>query len=151
MQKTLYTIGYEGITVQAFIRALKDAGVKTLIDVRAVPMSRKPGFSKNKLAGFLADAGIGYLGLRGLGTPAAGRDAARKGRVKEMHKIFRAHMKTKEAKEDLAAAIDTAQKTKSCLLCFEHDARTCHRLLIADDIAASTGMKVRHLDPQLPL
>lgn len=151
MQKTLYTIGYEGITVQAFIRALTEAGVKTLIDVRAVPMSRKPGFSKNKLAGFLAEAGIGYLGLHGLGTPAAGRDAARKGRVKEMQKIFRAHMKSKEAKDDLAAAVDTAQKTRSCLLCFEHDAQSCHRLLIADDIAAATGMNIRHLDPQLPL
>ena len=66
------TIGYEGGTVAAFIRALKDAGVELVLDIRAAPVSRKKGFSKNQLAAHLTEAGIGYRHLRGLGTPKPG-------------------------------------------------------------------------------
>ena len=62
------------------IAALQAAGVEQVIDVRAVPLSRKPGFSKNVLAAGLKEAGIDYVHLKALGTPPAGREAARKGR-----------------------------------------------------------------------
>jgi uncharacterized protein (DUF488 family) len=149
MKKSLRTIGYEGVTIEALLRALKDAGVKTVIDVRAVPLSRKPGFSKNKLAGHLAAEGIAYLGLRGLGTPAEGRVAARKGRTAEMHRIFRAHLKTEKARIDLEEAIRTAKASRACLLCYENDVAVCHRLLIAGKIAKAAGMAVEHLNPVL--
>jgi uncharacterized protein (DUF488 family) len=66
------TIGYEGGTVDAFLRTLREAGVELVLDIRAAPVSRKKGFSKNQLAAHLAHAGIGYRHLRGLGTPSAG-------------------------------------------------------------------------------
>ena len=75
--KAICTIGYEGGTVAGFIRALKDADVELVLDIRAAPVSRKKGFSKNQLAAHLADAGIGYRHLRGLGTLKRGREAAR--------------------------------------------------------------------------
>jgi uncharacterized protein (DUF488 family) len=86
------TIGYEGGTVAAFIRALKDAGVELVLDIRAAPVSRKKGFSKNQLAAHLSEAGIGYRHLRGLGTPKRGRDAARGGDLESFECIFLAHM-----------------------------------------------------------
>ena len=58
---TIFTIGYEGTTMDAFLAALKGAGVEQVIDVRALPLSRRPGFSKNSLAATLKDAGIGYV------------------------------------------------------------------------------------------
>jgi uncharacterized protein (DUF488 family) len=70
--KAICTIGYEGGTVDAFIRVLKDAGVELVLDIRAAPVSRKKGFSKNQLAAHLTEAGIGYRHLRGLGTPKSG-------------------------------------------------------------------------------
>src|SRR4051812_24045601 len=100
---SIATIGYEGTTVPDFLRALQDAKVDLLVDVRAVASSRRPGFAKTALAANLADAGIEYLHLRGLGTPSDGRAAARAGRHAEMHAIFRQHLATPNAQTDLAA------------------------------------------------
>jgi uncharacterized protein (DUF488 family) len=75
--KVLFTIGYEGLDSERLIAALRDAQVGTLADVRAVANSRKRGFSKNALRTSLEDAGIGYAHARSLGTPKAGRQAAR--------------------------------------------------------------------------
>ena len=58
--KAIATIGYEGGTVDTFLRTLREAGVELVLDIRAAPVSRKKGFSKNQLAAHLADAGIGY-------------------------------------------------------------------------------------------
>ena len=66
----IFTIGYEGATQGELIAALREAGVTLLADVRAVPLSRRPGFSKNILAAGLKEAGIDYVGLKALGTPA---------------------------------------------------------------------------------
>ena len=95
--KTLSTIGYEGKTIDEFLAELGDAGVELLIDVRAVAASRRPGFSKSALRAALAERGIDYLHLRALGTPKPGRDAARKGRVAEMHAIYEEQLQTPEA------------------------------------------------------
>jgi uncharacterized protein (DUF488 family) len=138
----LATIGYEGTTIDRVITALREAGVTHLVDVRAVPQSRKPGFSKNLLAGTLAEAGIAYTHLRGLGTPKPGRDAARRGDTATMHRIFTAHMQNPEAQHDLARAAAIARAERACLLCFERDHMQCHRTLVADMLGL---MPVRHL------
>ena len=127
----LATIGYEGDTQAGVIRRLRDAGVKTLIDVRAVAASRRAGFSKTVLAASLAEAGTGYVHLRALGTPKPGRDAARAGRTEEMRRIFAAHMKGPEAMAALAQAEAIARAAPACLLCFEADHRRCHRAILA--------------------
>lgn len=143
----LFTIGYEASTLPAVLATLKAAGVGLLIDVRAVAASRKPGFSKKLLAASLGEAGINYLHLQALGTPKPGRDAARAGRVAEMHRIFRAHMASDRAQADLAQARAAAGAAPACLLCFERDHRGCHRDLVAEMIQAETGQKVVHLAP----
>src|SRR6185312_5624104 len=75
--KTLFTIGYEQTPAKAVLDELQSAGVKLLVDVRAVAASRRPGFSKTQLAAGLDERGISYFHLRGLGTPKEGRAAAR--------------------------------------------------------------------------
>lgn len=146
IKRPIYTIGYEGSTVDALTKTLLANGVKTLIDVRAVPISRKPGFSKNKLAARLAQDGISYIGLKGLGTPAEGRAAARKGKKSELERIFGEHLHTPDAVRDLAEANKIAQGSESCLLCFEHSPDCCHRLIVAEAMAQSTHQKIIHLD-----
>lgn len=143
----LFTIGYEASTLPAVLASLKSAGVNLLIDVRAVAASRKPGFSKNLLAASLDEAGIRYLHLQALGTPKPGRDAARAGRVTEMHRIFRTHMASDRPQAELAQAMAAARAAKSCLLCFERDHHACHRLLVAEMIHAETGQRIVHLTP----
>src|SRR5271169_7023290 len=99
--KRLFTIGYEQTPPKAVLDELENAGVKLLVDVRAVASSRRPGFSKNQLAAGLDERGISYLHLRGLGTPKAGREAARSGKFDRMHQIYTAHLKTSQAMEEL--------------------------------------------------
>src|ERR1700710_2065600 len=99
--KRLFTIGYEQTPSKAVLDELEQAGVKLLVDVRAVTSSRRPGFSKNQLAAGLDERGIAYLHLRGLGTPKSGREAARSGNFGVLHKIYAAHLKTPQAREEM--------------------------------------------------
>ena len=141
----LATIGYEGTTIGQVVGVLQDAEVALLVDVRAVPQSRKPGFSKRQLAAALDEVGIGYVHLQGLGTPKPGRDAVRAGHPERMEVIFREHMTSDRAQAELAQATGLVRNRKACLLCFEHDHTTCHRRLVAEMIVAETGQAIEHL------
>ncbi|HEY1722657.1 MAG TPA: DUF488 domain-containing protein [Magnetospirillaceae bacterium] len=145
--KTLFTIGYEKATPDTLVAALRAAGVKTLIDVRAVPASRRPGFSKNKLAARLETDGIAYVHLRDLGTPKAGRDAARAGQTEKMHGIFNTHMEKPEALAALGQAIAIATESPSCLLCLERSHDDCHRGILAAMMQERVGFRVEKLVP----
>jgi len=146
--RKLYTIGYEGATVASFLEALRKAGVELLVDVRAVASSRRPGFAKTAIDANLGTIGVDYLHLRGLGTPADGRAAARAGRDEEMRQIFLEHMKEDVAQEELARLAEIVRGDRAvCLLCFEADPAHCHRTLVADALAAKIPVRVTHLRP----
>jgi uncharacterized protein (DUF488 family) len=140
------TIGYQGATIAGVLQALAEARIELLVDVRAVAGSRRPGFSKTPLAANLRGAGIDYLHLRGLGTPAPGRAAARAGRHSEMRAIFRKHLDRQEARAELDALADIVQGGRRvCLLCFEADPAHCHRSLVAKALGELVPIEVRHL------
>ncbi len=139
------TIGYEKAPQADVIGRLNAAGVELLIDVRAVAASRRAGFSKTLLSGSLREAGVDYLHLRDLGTPKAGRQAARAGRVNEMRAIFEDQLMTTAAQMALAHAIELSLERRVCLLCYETDPTCCHRLMVADRMAAQTGARIVHL------
>ena len=145
MKAELLTIGYEGSVLANVLAALREAGVEHLVDVRAVPQSRKAGFSRRVLAASVEAAGMRYTHLRGLGTPKAGREAVRHGDVARMHEIYDAHLRSDAAQADLAHAVAIAREDRACLLCFERDHTTCHRDIVAGLIGARTGQAVRHL------
>jgi len=141
----LLTIGYEGCKVQDVVAVLSSADVRLLMDVRALPRSRKPGFSKRQLAAELAERGIIYCHLQALGTPKAGRDAVRAGRPQVMEAIFRDHMTSDLAQAELGQAKAIARESRTCLLCFERDPACCHRRIVAEMIAADTEQEIIHL------
>lgn len=145
MPPVLSTIGYQDDPQPLVIQKLKDAGVKIVLDVRAVASSRRAGFSKSLLAASLGEAGIEYLHLRQLGTPKSGRDAARKGHIGEMHDIFNAHLEEPSAQMQLAQAGEIALNRPAALLCYETDAACCHRRIIAERLQAKLGLTVRDL------
>jgi uncharacterized protein (DUF488 family) len=147
----LCTIGYEAAPQAAVLEKLKAAGVEVLIDVRAIAASRRAGFSKGLLSSSLEDAGIQYVHLRGLGTPKAGRDAARKGRTAEMTAIFEEHLKEPQAQLDLAKAIEIASGKKAALLCYEAEACGCHRRIVAQRMCEAVNFEVEDLKPERPL
>ena len=144
-KRPLSTIGYEGKTVEEFLDQLDAAGVALLIDVRAVAASRRPGFSNTALAGALRERGIDNLHLRPHGTPKAGRDAARKGRIAEMRAIYEEQLETPEAALAMETAFAAAGERHTALLCFEADAASCHRAMVAERLVARGGFEVRNL------
>jgi uncharacterized protein (DUF488 family) len=147
MAKTLYSIGYEKARLADVVAALTAAGVKTLIDVRDRPQSRRPGFSKRQLAAGLEEAGIGYVGLRALGTPPEGREANHKRDWERFWRIVDDKLATAEAEHALQEAAAIAAGSPSCLLCYEADWHICHRSRVADILAARHGFTIHHLAP----
>ncbi|URW76805.1 DUF488 domain-containing protein [Sphingomonas donggukensis] len=127
---TIYTIGYEGATQGEVIAALERAGVRRVIDVRQLPLSRRPGFSKSSLAASLAEHDIDYVHLKALGTPKPGRDAAKKGDRSTLEAVYAGQLDLPEAQVAAARMRALAAEMPSALLCFERDPCVCHRTLL---------------------
>lgn len=142
----LWTIGYERVGQADFTAALKAAKIKTLVDIRDIANSRRAGFSKKALMAGLAEAGIAYIHMKALGTPKAGREAARRGDTKTMHRIFEAKLAEPASQLALAETADLAQAGRICLMCLEHDWRDCHRAIVAARLAQQ-GFTATHLAP----
>lgn len=131
----IFTIGYEGATMPEFIAALQTAGVERVIDVRALPLSRRPGFSKSPLRAALEEAGIDYVHLKGLGTPPDGRAAARAGRHSELEQIYAGQLELPEAIVQSAQMLELAREKSAALLCMEREPAHCHRTLLLNAVA----------------
>jgi uncharacterized protein (DUF488 family) len=141
----IFTIGYEATTMGEFLAALKDAGVERVIDVRALPLSRRPGFSKTPLKAALNEAGIDYVHLKALGTPADGRSAARAGRQRDLERIYAEQLELPDAIVQAEQMRELADEKPSALLCFEREPAHCHRTLLLN--AAASDAQVTHLFP----
>lgn len=146
----LATIGYEGASVREFLQALRDEGTELLVDVRALASSRRPGFAKTALTANLQGAGIEYLHLRRLGTPADGRAAARAGQYDSLRAIYVEHLATDGAQEELGGLADIVRSGRRvCLLCFEADPAHCHRRLVANALTSLVTVAVHDLRPEI--
>lgn len=140
-----FTIGYEAATMAEFLASLQQAGVERILDVRAVPNSRRPGFSKNPLKNALAEVGIDYVHLKALGTPADGRAAARAGRHDDLERIYAGQLDLPEAIVQAEQMRELAEEKPSALLCYERDPAACHRSLLLAAVAGDAA--VTHLFP----
>ena len=124
----MFTIGYQQAKPDAVLSELQRAKIDLLVDIRAVAASRRPGFSKRQLAASLDEAGIAYIHLQKLGTPAQGRQAARAGDLDTLWRIYDKHIKTPEAQAALGELLALIKSGKRvCLLCYERDPNECHR------------------------
>ena len=145
-KSTLFTIGYQGLSQEDFFKRIVSNGVETVIDVRAVPHSRKKGFSKKGLALRSSELGIRYEHIGSLGTP------------EDIRKEFKANGDFEEFTElylnNLAGEIDTISNLSDkimtsvcCLLCYEKAASECHRSIVAKEVAKRipSPFKVHHL------
>ena len=129
----LVTIGYQGLTADALVRALKAAGVTRLLDVRELPLSRRKGFSKRALAARLASSGIDYQHVRALGTPRGIRHRLRAhGDWRGFFSEYREYLATQRAVLDGLAGTLTGT---TALLCYERSPTECHRSVVAEALA----------------
>ncbi|OSI89608.1 hypothetical protein BSZ18_13050 [Bradyrhizobium canariense] len=147
MAMYLQTFGYEGLTIQAFIERLKASGTRTVVDVRANPLSRKHGFSKKSFSAYLEKAGILYVHAAGVGCPKPVRDRYKVDGDWSAYSVgFLAHLKGR--REDVADIVSIAKQGRACLVCFEADFERCHRKFVAEAAAAVGGFTVVHLTGQ---
>jgi uncharacterized protein (DUF488 family) len=131
-QATIWTIGYEQATVDAVIAVLVEAGTEVLADIRYLPLSRRPGFSKTALAGSAREVGIDYRHLKPLGTPAEGRAAARRGDRAGLSRVYAGQLELPEALAAMAELRALASEKRVALLCYEREASQCHRSLLIE-------------------
>jgi uncharacterized protein (DUF488 family) len=146
MGPRLCTIGYEQHRTSAsLVAALKAAGIRRLLDVRELPLSRRRGFSKTALGAVLGDADVSYEHERALGNPKPLRDLYRSGRQSEGEAGYLAHIRNGSAwaVDELAISLE---REPTCILCFEEDHRQCHRALIVDELRLRLPhLRVEHL------
>lgn len=135
----LHTLGYEGVTLAAFIAQLKKARVATVADVRELPLSRKRGFSKTALSAALERVGIGYVHLPALGCPKPIRERYKHdGDWSAYTRAFGKHLDSNSAA--VLGLARRATESRICLVCFEADFNFCHRSIVA--AAAAKNSKI---------
>jgi uncharacterized protein (DUF488 family) len=155
MAQYLFTFGYEGLDLDRFTRRLIESGVSTIVDVRAVPLSRKKGFSKNALAAALRLAGLEYVHIPAMGCPKPIRDRYREDRDWNLYtRSFLSYLDSQG--EALQNIVKLAQISPCCLLCFEADFNRCHRIYIGRAAANRGGFQLAHITdrkmiPERPL
>lgn len=141
---TVFTFGYEGLDVGEFISCLARHEIGTVVDVREVPLSRKPGFSKKTLAGFLKLAGVGYVHMADLGCPKPVRDRYRAdGDWHSYTEGFLQHLGQQDAA--IAGLAELAGASRCALVCYEADFNFCHRSLVANALSEYCGVNVSHI------
>ena len=141
----LFTIGYEGANWSDFLATLQALEVSLIVDIRDRAQSRKRDFSKSRMSQALSEAGIGYLHLKELGDPAAGRRAARDGDFALFREIYAGVLQTGAAQHALDRILHLIEQSKVCMLCYERDWVNCHRKIVSDRISSERGASVAHL------
>lgn len=140
----LFTFGYEGLDIAAFVARLHEAQVRTIVDVRELPLSRKKGFSKNALREHLAAVGIDYVHVPALGCPKEIRDHYRASVDWSRYtRDFLAYLQTQDA-----SVRELAQRSRAataCLVCFEADYTMCHRTYVARAAKRFGAPVIKHL------
>lgn len=141
---TVYTIGYEGLTIVEFEVLLSEHHIETVVDIRELPLSRKPGFSKKALASFVNLSGREYVHMAALGCPKVVRDRYREdGNWKRYVEGFLRHLNTQqEAIDELA---ELAVSSSCALLCYEADFNVCHRSMVANAVRDASGVDIEHI------
>jgi uncharacterized protein (DUF488 family) len=143
-EQSLFTIGYEGISIEAFINALIQNGVKLLCDVRRNPLSRKFGFSKSKLEHITRMVGIKYIHIPGLGIESDKRSTLET--TEDYEALFADYAGTLPNLEPYLDWVYSllCSNDRIALMCYEKDAAMCHRHVIRDYI--TDAHEVRSVD-----
>lgn len=133
----IYSVGYEGLTIDALVSRLRLHGVSTVADVRLNAISRKKGFSKSALSKALNEAGIEYLHLRELGNQRDNREGysdvdTSEGRAARAR--FISGMAESRAEVALEQLAELAANRKVAVFCYEADQTHCHREQVIEDV-----------------
>jgi uncharacterized protein (DUF488 family) len=149
---TLYTIGHSTRAIEDLSAALQAHSIKTLVDIRAFPMSRRlPHFNRESLEKSLREAGIRYLWMKELGgrrkksLEASPNIALRN----DSFRNYADYMLSREFEQAMAELVGLAKQSRTAYMCAERVYFKCHRMLVSDWLVAH-GHEVLHIDNEKP-
>jgi uncharacterized protein YwgA len=144
-EQVLFTIGYEGLSVEKYLNLLIENDVRVLCDVRNNPLSRKLGFSKKSLQNYLGHIGIEYTHIPELGIVSEKRNGISSDMdYTHLFKDYKNSLSTRT--EALKRVYQILQeKTRVALTCFEHEPAHCHRHVIRDYFKEKYSTKTRDI------
>jgi len=144
-REAIYTAGYEGKSVDAFFDSMLRNGIKSIVDVRSNPVSRRYGFSRRQFGDIAERLGLGYDHMPRLGIPSSRRaDLSDFDSYQRLLDGYYVDM-LKDRDQELTDLGSQMGKAPTVLICVEQDVRCCHRSRLAEALALRTGMDVRHL------
>ena len=145
--RLLYTIGYQGVSLEEFAECLMSHDIDCLIDVRANAMSRKKGFSKKALSAYIYECGIDYVHIPTSGIPSNERKKVKTDTdVDNLLCDYRIKMEQKPY--PFAQVLAAVMSNESpALMCFEEYQNKCHRSVLAELVSEDTGIPICNLFP----
>ena len=149
---TIYTIGHSTRELPELISALKAHGIKTLVDIRAFPMSRRlPHFNRESLEKALPEAGISYVWMFALGgrRKRQRKDSPHTGLRNDSFRNYADYMLTPEFQNGIEELLRYAVNAPTAMMCAERVYFRCHRMLVSDFLTAH-GHEVLHIDNEKP-
>ena len=150
---TLYTIGHSTRSLDELIAALQAHEIRTLVDIRAFPMSRRlPQFNRDALEKSLPAAGIHYVWMKALGGYRK-KSLAESPHIALRNDSFRNYADytlTPEFEQGMAELVGLAGQSRTAYMCAERVYFRCHRMLVSDWLVAH-GHQVLHIDATGPV
>ncbi|MFO8054424.1 MAG: DUF488 domain-containing protein [Bacteroidales bacterium] len=145
--KKLFTIGYEGISLENYLNKLVKNNIKVLVDVRRNPLSMKFGFSKNLLKRYCESLGIEYIHIPEVGIESSQRQELET--QEDYDVLFENYKQTtlKSTVENQKNILELVKKhNRIALTCFESNVCQCHRLHLAESILKlDAKLKLQHI------
>jgi uncharacterized protein (DUF488 family) len=144
-EPAVYTVGYEGIMVDAVLDCLLRKGISRLVDVRSNPIARRYGIHKSTLSRLCNDVGIEYIHFASLGVPSAWRTClSDRSSYEQLFERYDREILPKERStvEKVAALV---AGTPSALMCMEAAHECCHRSRLAAEVSRQTSLPVIEL------
>jgi uncharacterized protein (DUF488 family) len=147
-----YTIGHSTRPIEELITTLQAHSIKTLVDIRAFPVSRRlPHFNRENLEKSLAQSGIRYLWMKELGgrRKKSLEDSPNIALRNDSFRNYADYMLTPEFERAIAEVIALAENSRTAYMCAERVYFKCHRMLVSDWLVAH-GHEVLHIDTEKP-
>lgn len=144
----LFTIGYEGVSLEEYLNRLLRNDVKILVDVRNNPLSMKYGFNKNQLKRYCENLGIVYMHFPEVGIQSEQRQELNTQiDYDKLFDIYRANNLTKTVSTQTKILRLLEEHQRIALTCFEANICQCHRKHLAEAIENLPNFKyeVKHI------
>lgn len=141
---SIYTIGYQNLSIDLFISILIKKGIKVVLDVRNKPFSHKYGFNYHWLKKYLKKFGLEYVNIPQLGIEEKYRNTLSYSELWNHYSIS-----LKKRKDYINEAIDKVLKKPTVLMCYEMNFDDCHRLRLAKAIQALVNLPIINFETKV--